>query len=80
MSLLLLFNQQVSGDPPPPPPPPPVVEEIPEPRSGGSGFLGPRYSSLTRTMMFPGMKEIIEADDEIVLRTIIQAVTKGMLH
>lgn len=28
----------------------------------------------------PGMKKLIEADDEITLRVIIRAVTQGLIH
>lgn len=63
--------------PAPPPPPPPAALLTP---SGGGGLISPRYTSLTKTWDFPVVREIIEADDEMILKVIMDAVTKGRLH
>jgi hypothetical protein len=65
-------------------PPPPVVVPPPIfPVTGGGapgGYPGLKVSSLVRTWDMPGMRQIIEADDEIVLKVIMEAVTNGRLH
>lgn len=61
-------------------PPIPPTPQIPPNMGGGTGFIDPRVTSLMRTRHMPGMREIIEKDDEIILEVIVMAVTKDMLH
>lgn len=61
-------------------PPIPPIPPIPPNMGGGTGFIDSRITSLMRTRHMPGMREIIEKDDEIILEVIVMAVTKDMLH
>lgn len=47
---------------------------------GAGGALNPRYNPFTKTHELPGMREIIEADDEQVLRVLMEAVVKDKIH
>lgn len=62
---------------PTPTPTPPLVVVT---QSGGGGPISPRYTSLTKTKHFPGMKEVISRDDEEILSIIAQALTNRILH
>lgn len=63
-----------------PPIPPTPQSPTPQNMGGGTGLVDPRYSSLTRTWHMPGMRDIIERDDQEILEVIMIAVTKGLLH
>ena len=62
------------------------ISNIPIPTTprlqGGSPGIGidPRYSSLTKTRNLPGMRDIIEADDERIVQAVSDLFTKGTLH
>lgn len=64
------------GPPPPPPPPPPKFVTP----TGGGGALDPRWTSLTKAKYFPGIREMIEKDDQLILDVILMAITKDILH
>lgn len=42
------------------------------PRGGPGGYASPKHSSLTRTRDLPGMKKMIEDDDERVIRAVTE--------
>ena len=48
--------------------------------SWGGGPPGLRVSSLTRTRDFPGMRKIIEEDDERIVQDLMEELTKGTVH
>jgi hypothetical protein len=82
MSLLLLFRP-LSSEAPPIPPIPPEPGELPVHLSGGGGGgagLNPYLSGLTKTYRMPGMREIIQREDDEILAVIMAAVTKGTLQ
>lgn len=47
---------------------------------GGSGWANPKLSSLTRTWNLPGMRSVIEKEDELIVDTILMAVVNETLH
>lgn len=47
---------------------------------GGAGWANPKLSSLTRTWNLPGVREILEKEDELIIETIAMAVINETIH
>ena len=50
------------------------------PRGGPGGYASNKYSSLTRTRDLPGLKTMIEADDEMIVKAALELLTKRTLQ
>lgn len=77
MSLLLLFRPRSQGTPPPPPPS--DTSQLPV-SGGGAGWANPKLSSLTHTWNLPGVREVLQKEDELIIDTILMAVVNETLH
>jgi len=49
-------------------------------QTAGGGFISPPLLSLQRTALMPGMRKMIEYDDEAIIETLVIATILGLLR